>query len=261
MKNSLIFGVFFILIISFTECKDKESGQGNLQINFKHLIDNKEIVYDSMIYINAAGNPYSVTEVKWFISRVILFIEGEKIEITDNDGIHFIETNITGTLTWAIEQKFEEGEYDSLQFVFGFNASDNTSNRFVNPPETSMAWPLTLGGGYHYMMLNGRYKSSEDKICAMNAHLGIGQIYEGTTYSVDSIINFVNNNFTVTLRQPFTVEKDQTSSVSIIMNIENWFRNPINYDHNQWGSHIMQKQEAMHILIQNGWNVFSMKVD
>lgn len=261
MKLRIIFGIFILNVIVFSACVDKNSGEGNLQISFQHLIDNKEIIYDSMLYVNAAGNPYSVTEVKWFISRVVLYKEGKKIPISENDGIHYIETNISETMTWMIDQKLETGDYDSIQFIFGFNAIDNISNRFVNPPETNMSWPKTLGGGYHYMMLNGRYKNSENKICAMNTHLGIGQIYEGSTYSVDSITNFVHNNFTVTLRKSFTIEKDKTTSVSIIMNIEKWFKEPNIYNHNQWGSHIMQKQEAMHLLIENGWNVFSMKVE
>ena len=44
------------------------------------------------------------------------------------------------------------------------------------------------------------------------------------------------------------------------MNVENWFKNPHTYDHNYWGSHIMQKQDAMHMLKENGWNVFDMKI-
>lgn len=258
-----------LIVISITACKEKDPGegdlqkdpgQGDLQIKFNHLIDNKEIIYDSMMYVNAAGNPYLVTEVKWFVSRVMLFQKGgEIIKIEENDGIHYIDTKVENTLVWNINQKIEAGDYDSIRFIFGFNETDNIPNRFVNAPETSMAWPLTLGGGFHYMMLNGKFKRSDETIAAMNVHMGKGQIYEGTTSSVDSIISFVHNHFTVTLSKPFTIEKDKTAAISIVMNVENWFQNPHIYDHYQWGSHIMQKQEAMNMVKENGWNVFSME--
>ena len=260
MKKTLfLLGLIIFIIIG---CKEKDPGQGDLQIKFKHLIDNKEIIYDSMMYINAAENTYQVTEVKWFLSRVTLFKKGgDIIEIEENDGIHYIDTKIESTLLWNINQKIEAGEYDSIRFIVGFNAQDNIPNRFVNQHETSMAWPLARRGGYHYMMLNGKFKSMDESIAAMNVHMGIGQIYEGTTYSVDSIISFVHNHFNVTLSKPFTIEKDQKKTISIVMNVENWFQNPHIYNHFQWGSHIMQKQDAMLMLKENGWDVFSLNVE
>jgi hypothetical protein len=256
-KVKLFIGVLCITLL-FTACKGKETAQGKLQIQFKHLIDNKDIQYDSMMYVNAANNTYLITEIKYFISRVALFKNGERIEIKKNDGIHYIDTKLEKTQSWDIEQSFNEGMYDSIQFIFGFNEKDNESNRFVNPPETSMAWPLTLGGGYHYMMMNGKYKRLDGSIAGMNIHLGIGQLYEGTTYSVDSITDFVHNHFTVSLPYAFTVEKNKTNTIYIVMNVENWFKNPHIYDHYQWGSHIMQKQDAMRMLTENAWNVFTM---
>ncbi len=248
----------FSVLLLFS-CKEKPLKTGELQIDFLHLVDNKEIVYDSMMYTNAAGNPYSITEVKWFVSRVTLFKDGEKIEIEENDGIHYIDTKVESTLTWKIDQLFEEGQYDSIQFTFGFNEKDNISNRFVNMPETSMAWPRFMGGGFHYMMINGKYKREDETVAAMNVHMGIGQIYEGSTYDMDSITDFVHNHFVATLSTPFLIENNKSTLISIVMNIENWFQNPHIYDHNHWGGQIMQNQDAMHMLKENGWNVFSMK--
>ncbi len=250
---------FFLLILIFSACEEKVE-QGNIELHFNHLIENKAIIFDSMCYTNEANNLYLITEIKWFVSRLCLFKNGKKINITVNDGIHYIDTELKNTLIWKIDQKIEAGNYDSLQFIFGMNEIDNISNRFVNPPETSMAWPRTLGGGFHYMMINGKFIRSDEVVSAMNVHMGIGQVYEGITYSVDSIINFIHNYFTVTLKNPFTIEKNKTRSIFINMQIENWFKNPHIYDHNYWGSHIMQKQDAMQMLKENAWNVFEIEV-
>lgn len=260
MKKQKLFPLFFFfLVFSFIACEEKDE-YGSIEVHFNHLIENEEIIFDSMGYINEANNLYLVTEIKWFVSRVCLFKDGEKIEISENDGIHYIDTKLENTLKWKINQEIAVGDYDSLQFIFGFNEKDNISNRFVNHPETSMAWPRHLGGGFHYMMINGKFTRNDEAVSSMNVHMGIGQIYEGTTYSVDSIKSSVHNHFTVTLRQPFNVEKNKTRTIVINMNVENWFKNPHTYDHNYWGSHIMQKQDAMHMLKENGWNVFDMKI-
>ncbi len=41
------------------------------------------------------------------------------------------------------------------------------------------------------------------------------------------------------------------------MNLENWFQQPHVYNHDEFGGDIMQKQEAMQIAKENGWNVFT----
>jgi len=55
----------------------------------------------------------------------------------------------------------------------------------------------------------------------------------------------------------FTIAEDKTTEITIRMNIEKWFKEPHIYDHNQWGGDIMEKQAAMKLVSENGWNVFS----
>ncbi len=55
------------------------------------------------------------------------------------------------------------------------------------------------------------------------------------------------------------INDNETTTLQIVMNIENWFKSPNIYDHNQWGGDIMQNQDAMHIAAENGWNIFSYK--
>ena len=89
-------------------------------------------------------------------------------------------------------------------------------------------------------------------------HLGRGQIY----YSYpDSITGFIPNDFNVSLpNSGFQLESAQTVDINIFMNIENWFKNPSIYDHDVWGGYIMQNQEAMQLVKENGINVFSVEI-
>lgn len=126
---------------------------------------------------------------------------------------------------------------------------------FVNPPESFMFWPENLGGGYHYLKLNGKWLNELDQAAPFNFHLGIGQIY--FSYP-DSISSFVQNYFRVILpASAFNLAVGETKSVEVIMNVENWFQSPNIYNHNTHGGDIMQKQHVMALAVENGWNVFT----
>ena len=107
--------------------------------------------------------------------------------------------------------------------------------------------------------MNGKWKDTADFIRNFNFHLGIGQFYHGDAINcTDSIYAFVQNYFTVKLpNSSFTLGKDVTKEIEIIMNIDSWFETPLIYDHNHWGGNIMQIQPAMQMAKENGTDVFS----
>jgi hypothetical protein len=212
---------------------------------------------DTHYYTNAAGNKYRIDELKYFISSVSLYREdGSKTVLTQDQGIHYIDMDYPQTLTWDLFQNIAEGKYNAVGFTFGLNEIDNQSYRFPNPPEANMGWSQALGGGYHYMMLNGWFYQNAS-LSPLNIHLGKGQIYRGTDLNADSIIGFVDNHFHVLLPASFVVKRSETAQLNLVMNIENWFQDPWIYDFNYWGGHIMQKQGAMQMLKENGRNVFT----
>ena len=178
--------------------------------------------------------------------------------ISKEKDIFYVDEHIPGTRSILFPDKIPAGEYDSITFIFGLSEEKNKSNLFVNPPEAIMGWPQVLGGGYHYMMMNGKWKDTAGSMMPFNFHLGIGQLYHGSTSNVDSIYAFVQNCFTVHLPgSAFTLGDRDTVTFRLVMNMEEWFEGPHIYDHNFWGGAIMQNQEAMNMAKENGWNVFS----
>ncbi len=231
---------------------------GHITFNFTHHVDQKPLQLDSMMYINAAGNPYEVNEVLYFISDVILHSsKGEKIMIDDWKDIHYVELDIPSTLTWEVFDDIPIGIYDSISFIFGIREEKNESFMFVNPPEDKMMWPDIMGGGYHYLMINGKWLDEAHEEKFYNFHMGIGQLYKGDEINFDSIYAFVQNFFTVTLsNSSFNIEKNTTRDIEIIMNIESWYETPHNFDFNYWGGAIMKIQPAMQMAKENGYDVF-----
>jgi hypothetical protein len=249
-----------VLLFLLYSCKETPISPKTFYLTFvfKHHIDNQEIILGED-YINAANNRYCLQEIKYFISSVCLYgNDGKKVDILYNEGIHYVDLSYENSLRWDVVQQIPEGTYDSIGFTFGLNKFDNQSFRFKNPPESGMAWSEILGGGYHYMMLNGWFYQNDTLKIPLNIHLGRGQIYYGTTHNADSIIGFVDNYFSVCFSKSFSIKRDTTTTIKLIMNIEKWFQDPYLYDFNYWGGHIMQNQSAMQILKKNGENVFAL---
>ncbi len=257
---SLLFGILMLTTVSCHNDKpDPVQPVGHISFNFTHLVDGLPLGKDVMTYVNVAGNPYEVNQVMYFISDVTLHkSDGTTKLISDWTDNHYVDIDIPSTLTWDVYDDIPVGAYDSISFVFGFTAEKNKSFMFVNPPEVNMMWPDILGGGYHYMMINGSWKDDSQIIKSFAFHMGIGQLYKSNAYDkVDSIYAFVQNYFNVKLpNSAFTIEENKMRHIEIIMNIDSWFKTPHIYDHNYWGGAIMQIQPAMQMAKENGFDVF-----
>ncbi len=235
------------LLLALVSC-DKTASQGNLTLLVSHEVDGQPLVTDTLCYVNEAGNHYLVNEVQWFISKVR--IQNEQGEWHDFGDAFYIDTDLPESCTLE-SNGLPVGHYTSVQFTFGFSNDDNQSGRFNDPPECNMFWPDELGGGYHYMKLNGKYLNADSLLAPMAIHLGIGQNADFTS--------FYDNSFVVDAPIDFDILEEQASTLCLTMNIEQWFTDPNCYDILQYGSAIMQNQEAQQVLKENGHNVFSIK--
>lgn len=246
MKKTVL---LLLILISMTNVAcNKPVGYGDTEIRISYTVNGQPLTMDSLCYTNEAGNHFLITEVQWFISKITLTSEqGDEYVLGK---IFYVDTNIPETQT-LVTSSIPCQRYVSMRFTFGLDEEDNHTGFFTNPPESNMFWPEPLGGGYHYMKLNGKYQDGNGDLVPMNIHLGIGQNEDLTA--------FYQNYFTVELPLNLDLQKGQTNVILLDMNIDNWFRNPHTYDCNVFGSAIMQNQEAQQLLKENGHNVFSIK--
>ena len=241
----------WLVVLSALLCGACTKPTGHITLNFSFVVDNEPLRLDTCMYQNAAGNLYEVNDVQFFISHVRLeTTSGEIVEIADNQGIHYTDIRIPGTLSWDIADILPADEYKSITFVFGLEGTQNTTGFFPNPPENNMSWPDMLGGGYHYMKINGRWIDPEGTRQPFNLHSG--------KIATDS--GFADNTFIVTLPlEKFAVIDKGTAELTLQMNVNAWFSNPYLFDFNVFGGSIMQNREAQEVLRANGWDVFSSK--
>jgi hypothetical protein len=252
-------GVYFIgilgLLIMFS-CSDKKTDTGTIKIVFGQEVNGEELKVDKLIYTNEAGNPFLVSEIQYFLSDLSFKGDALQHDLPDSNFSHYVDTDIKESKEWIIPG-VKVGDYHSLSFTFGFDSINNYSRRFPNPPESHMFWPDFLGGGYHYMKLNGKWEPEKDApLRPFNFHLGIGQVYQGTKPHPDSVVRFVHNHFDKKLNHNFSVKAGDTTVITLNMKVEEWFKNPNTYDFNFYGGKIMQDQEAMEKGCENGINAF-----
>lgn len=237
--------ILLLLTLLMTACTDRDK-HGSLTLFASHEVDGTPLVMDVLRYTNEAGNSYLVNEVQWFISNLELEdYNGNRIPLAET---WYIDTNIPETQSLRVSE-VPVASYRIMRFTFGLNDADNRSGRFSNPPESNMFWPDELGGGYHYMKLNGKYQNADDLLAPLAIHLGRGQNTELT--------DFYDNSFTVELPIELDVYNGQDYAVGLVMNLNNWFCIPHVYNFNTYGSAIMQNQEAQSLLKENGNNVFN----
>ena len=239
--------IFMLLVAAaLVSCK-KPASYGDLTVNIDYSVNGKALITDSLCYCNEAGNEFLITEIQWFISKMEL--QDERGEwVSSEQKIFYIDTDIPESQTLQIAS-IPVGRYKALRFVFGLDEEDNRTGLFTDPPESEMFWPDFLGGGYHYMKLNGKYLNAEGHLAPLAIHLGIGQNEDCT--------EFYQNYFIVELPIDFTIKENTVNQFDLTMVIDNWFRNPNLYDFNEFGSAIMQNQAAQQALKENGKDVFT----
>ena len=240
MKKAWLIILLSLLVASCT----KKEENGFVDICVDYSVNNEPLIIDTLCYTNEAGNEFLVTEIQWFVSKWEL--QDEQGRWIASDRIFYIDTNIPESQTLRMDS-IPIGKYKKVRFTFGLDESDNLSGRFSDPPESNMFWPEQLGGGYHYMKLNGKFVNEAGQLVPLNIHLG--RLHEE------------DNHFTVELPIDFSITESTENQLHLTMIIDNWFRSPNLYDFNEYGSAIMQNQAAQNVLKQNGQDVFDICIN
>ncbi|MGE5317768.1 MAG: MbnP family protein, partial [Chloroflexota bacterium] len=77
LKKLMVFAG--IILFAMISCTDDTEKSGTFKLAFQHYVDGNPLIRDSMMYVNAAENPYEITEIMYFISRVKLYNHNGKV--------------------------------------------------------------------------------------------------------------------------------------------------------------------------------------
>ena len=248
MTNQIKFIALLAIASLFTStgCTDDVTS-GTLQLKLEETIGGEDFTFDQMIYAAAAGHTYSAITLKYYLSRVqIKSKDGALLDLAD-----VIYRDVRDGETQVISfGEIPNGEYTSLEFVFGLDSVMNVDNGLENTIENiNMEWPIPGDQGYHYMKFEGKYDVyNMGEIHSYNIHLGATKGNQ--------------NYFHVSLALPPLMMNGSNWQIQLGMDLNEWFQNPEVYDFEEYGQAIMMNQSAQEHLKGNGMSVFTvMSVD
>jgi len=241
-------GLIFGLALTFSACTKKDDNinavpvvpETQITINMKHMVGNNLADFDNIQYTNAFGNLYSVITLKYFVSDFRFYKTNSDAIFVDQE--FYVDALDETTLTLDLNTTLPPDDYTTVSFVFGLNTAKNITGAFPNPPENAMEWPQPMGGGYHYMKLEGKIDSS-----------GTINNYQAHTGATMGNANFIN----VIIPVSFSTMDKEEMNLNIIMDINKWWAVPNMLDLNEV-TMIMGNQEMQEKLKANGQYVFSM---
>lgn len=227
---------------------------GTFTVHFDHLVGSGPLMLDGAMFMgqDGAGNAYSVTKLRYFVSNVQL--RRSDGMLFGADDWHYRDAGIPGTRSYALAG-LPPGTYDRLVFTFGLDARWNvTGNEIQNDPDVAgMEWPVDWGGGWHYMILEGKYDPAN--AFGYATHMGRRFITATDTAAYP-------HDFPVRLDFPaeITIAGDAWEA-SVRMELNAWYGSP-DVDLAAWFPNgtggIMVNLDAQAILQQNGPDCFTL---
>ena len=242
-----------LLVLPFVACDkgDDEQAQQNTPVSVGFLHSFYEAAVDSsnfntIQYTNGFGTSLSITRLRYLITQV---------SFTNQDGIktlvkdyHLVDLSQDNTLT-INDILLPPGAYN-LKMRFGFTEATNTTS--VYPDLNAASWnvPENLGGGYHYMQMEGRYLDTTDELFIYAYHT----------------ISAVQNPGPENTREDTSIEIDLgeitvpqgATQINVNMRIDQWFENPNLWNLNELNGLLMGNYTAQKMMQENGQNVFSL---
>lgn len=239
IRMKKLVGILLSSVFILNACKDDNSEPvselSSITFRIDHEVDGVSLEYDTLLYQNLAGNKYNVTRLQYYISQVSLIKTDSQKVLLKN--YHYVDADVSSTEEFMVSN-IPHGDYIGLSLNIGLDTSLNKTGALpVTTENTNMEWPDMMGGGYHFMKFEGHFLNN-DTLYGYAMHLGNNK-----------------NLVRVTIYSPLTFHSDAT--YKLLMNLNEWFKNPNTYDLNVDGNYSMGDSTAMRKLAQNGVDVLT----
>ncbi|MCK9481693.1 MAG: hypothetical protein M0R38_08045 [Bacteroidia bacterium] len=227
-------------LVSIWGCKkEPKTGNGNINAKVTYNVDGTALITDTFAYTSAAGYSYKISRMEYFLSGFKL--KHENGTMYSSNKILYLNALKPATNSFSLKE-IPSGKYTEIYFYFGLDSAHNISRTLdANIDMANMSWPDMMGGGYHFMKFEGTYKNNnKDEGFAM--HIGNNK---------NLIEIHIKHNVEITI--------DNTTTLNLALNLNEWFKNPEVYDFVLDGSYSMNNPVAMQKLKRNGVDIFSIK--
>lgn len=258
MKKIVVLIALMIGVFSCSKDTDDTATPVNkertITLKFTHNWDGTAVTnadFSSIQFTNANGEMMSIERLRYLISNVVFTKPDGTTVMKPVHNLVDVTTNgnLAMTLTFNANDNFPAGTYSNVGFTFGLNNQDNAEN-YPDLNSVSFNVPEMLGGGYHYMQMDGKFINAASEEQGFNFHViravdnpGTPTFPQDTFFNVNlGDVNIVSNNTTVEVK----------------MNIAEWFKNPNTWDLNVLNQMLMPNSAAQIMMSANGRDVFSL---
>ena len=247
--------IFAILIALFFACNGEDStnlenansSASQVTLNFEHTWEETPVTnaaFNTIQFTNANGEAMSITRLRYLISNITFTkATGERIVI---DGYNLVDVTNTTNLEQIISE-VPHGNYTNVSFTFGLDNAANYNNNYQDLNTAVWNVPDILGGGYHYMQLEGKYIADDATEKGYVYHAIRAVDITGDTP------RFEDTFFTVNLG---AVNITKETELTVEMDVAEWFKTPNTWDLNELDTMLMPNFNAQLLMYENGQNVF-----
>lgn len=235
--------VFCFTFLACSEDNDVNIETVNVTLKFTQNWDGTAISssdFNQFKFTNENGDLISIERLRYVVSNTTIGAVANNyqlIDVGENTGAEIVLEGIT------------KGS-KSLNFTFGFNDADNLDGIYPDLNSASFNVPEMLGGGYHYMQFDGKYKDTNNADANFNYHA----IRAADITAPDNLI-LQDTSIDIDLGN---VEISDNTTIEIQMNVAEWFKNPNTWNLNELNTVLMPNFDAQILMNANGQSVFSL---
>ena len=245
---------FLIGVLLFWSCSDNNDvivQPVSITLNFSHSWNGAEITsanFSSTEFTNEQGTVLTIDDVRYLISDIVLTHESGVV--TTLNEYNLIDVDDETGLSFTTSASILPGEYTNVSFRFGFSEANNTTEAYADLNTANFNVIPALGGGYHYMQMNGSYTNSSNVVSPYNFHVisaidmsAANPTREDTSFEIDLGAVTVGGNTNININADFF----------------GWFTTPNTWDLNQYDINLMGNYDAQIFMNANGQQgVFSL---
>jgi hypothetical protein len=253
MKLKLFYAIIGMVCLWSCSSNDDITVQPvSVTFNFNHFWNGGAITtenFSSTEFTNENGDILIIDDVRYLISDII-FTHESGIDTRLNE-YNLVDVDDETGLTFTTSANILPGEYTSVSFRFGFSEEDNIDEAYADLNTANFNVGDPLGGGYHYMQMDGTYIDENNVSSPFNFHV-ISAIDLSAPDPMREDTSFVVNLGPVTV--------GGNTQVNVDVDFFGWFESPNIWDLNQYDVSLMGNYDAQLLMNENGrQGVFSLE--
>jgi hypothetical protein len=218
-------------------------GQTAVTIHFRNVIDGAPLVLNDSLYTNAAGDIYSLSMCKYYVSN-ISFIKTDGTAVNIEESYHLVNEAKPSSHQLDITI-LPAANYKALKFMVGVDSLHNVSGAQAGEldPINAMFWDWNTG--YIMAKIEGNSKGAPNGEIAF--HIGG---FSGSTSSLQWVtVNFPN---------PIQLNKEKKPVINLNANISEWFKTPVTIKFSEYPVITTEGKEAV-MIAENYADMFTLQ--